>query len=477
MCIQPIKIRSFNPVSPQLAWIPCGKCEECRKSLKNSWSMRLALELETCQSKGWQVGFCTLTYNDENLPRFPPAALDYASYVDYGFPPADSLPPCFDRQQVRDFIVNLRRDLDSDFGAHGLKYMICSEYGSNTQRPHYHCVFSWPPEVSASQFFALICKYWHFGFVFPKDLNGGRDSHGYEHMPFVVQGSGRFAAAYAGKYCCKDMDFQKSLVGFRFDKKSKEFRNGDCFHIQNKSLGLSWLLDKSEDDLRKYLFKGIGFAGDEKLHQMPLYLRNKIYFSPLYIVERRVYDLNGVTLVRDGSILQKSDDDLKADGFRVEYKRLVRRQCTDFFHKNFKEIYKRKVDFWTDTFRSLSSEESFPLLQFVDSEWTPEKVVRQLEDVRKDLPFSYLAEFYVSRYGLPQKYQFDAPDVDVWAMRYTMRKIPDCFKDYPLIGEDVVKYMSNLVSLYLGFLGLSFATKDNIQERVERLRDFYKHLI
>lgn len=480
MCLTPFKIKSVNPVAPHLAWIPCGICEECRNSIKNSWSMRLALELQVAQQKGWQVGFCTLTYRDKDLPRFKPEALDFKHYADFGFPAADSLPPCFDRAQVRDFVVNIRRDLDSEYGAHGLKYMICSEYGSKTQRPHYHCIFAIPPECPSVDFFGLIKKYWKYGFVFPNDFNGGIDSHGYEHKPFLVAGSSRFAAAYAGKYCCKDMDFVKSLQGFKFDKKSKEFKNGDCFHIQNKSLGLSWLVGKSEDELRKYLFNGIGFAGDEKLHQMPLYLRNKIYFSPLYIVERKVFDLNGITLIRDGSILQKSDDVLKADGFRVEYKRLVRRKCTDFFHKNYREIFERKVNFWENTFKSMSDVSTFPPLNFCDDCLKVEDIVKKLEYFRSNVSFREIARFYVARYGLPEKYQFNIDDCDIWVMRYTMRVIPAffdvCLNDVSKLNSGDVDFMSSICSMYLGYLGLSFKVQSDLDKRVNKLKDLFKHM-
>lgn len=474
MCVQPFKIRSVNPVAPKLVFVPCGHCKECRQSLKNSWSMRLALELSVAQKKGWHVGFCTLTYSDACLPRFPREALA----EDAQFIPS-VMPSCFDKKQVRDFIINLRRDLDSEFGAHGLKYIVCGEYGSHTQRPHYHCVFAWPPDVPDLSFFNLIVKYWSkFGFVFPKDFRGGTDKKGHFHKPFVVDGDSRFAGWYAGKYCCKDLDFVNSLKGIKFERKSVEFRNGDCFHIQNKSLGLSWLVGKSEDDLRKALFKGVSFAGDEKLHQLPLYLRNKIFFCPLYIVERRVFDNEGncVNLIRDGSLLDRSDDSLIADGYRIEYKRLVRRKATEFFHKHYKEIFQRKVDFWSKTFESMTDVDTFPKLDFslLDDRLTPEKVVKDLKALLSDVSFKDLASYYVARFGLPYKYQFDGPDDIFWTFRYTMRQIPDAFKSASLIPKVYSEYMDNLCSMFLGFLSLSFPVDSVTDKRVEKIKDAYK---
>ena len=196
MCLTPIRVKSNNPNGLSKAFVPCGHCKQCREASRSAWSIRLSLELQQCQDNGWLVGFITLTYNDACLPHLPKHLC------------SDSV-PCFDKDQVREFIVNLRRDLCDDYNVTGLRYMVCSEYGSHTQRPHYHAIFSWSPEVfdsygklvggcSSSDFFALIKKHWKYGFVFPKDEIGGFDSHGYCHHPFLVRHSARFRCYHAG---------------------------------------------------------------------------------------------------------------------------------------------------------------------------------------------------------------------------------------------------------------------------------------
>lgn len=490
MCLTPFKIRSVNPVAPKLQFVPCGHCEDCRNSNKNAWSMRLSLELETARSNGWLIGFCTLTYNDENLPRFSDSAFDSSWLEEYKDVTYVS-PSCFDKQQVRDFVVNIRRDLDSDFNVHGLKYMICSEYGSDTQRPHYHCIFAWQGETifyddndakyvvgcSAENFFKLIKKYWKYGFVFPRDIKGGVDSHGHLHKPFIVDGTARFAAAYAAKYCCKDLSFVKSLNAFKFDKKSKAFKNGDCFHIQNKSLGLSYLTGRSAEQLRDLVFRGVSFAGDKRLHQLPLYLRNKIFFSPLYIVERKVYD--GIRLLDDQPLLDKSDDFLETLGFRVEYKRLVRRKCTSFFHENCREIFERKVKFWSETFKNLTSSDylsvKFNFSVFDDDFFTPRNLSHHLDCIRLGISFDDMARFMVARFGVPYKCQYDVEDVDMWSFRYTMSCVPDAFKKCPLISKEEYRFMTDLISFNLSILGLAFSDKSEFEKRVEKVRDMFKH--
>ena len=71
MCIIPMKIKGVRAASPVLQFVPCGHCDECRRAEKSGWSFRLGLELQKCIDNGWELGFCTLTYNDEHVPHIP----------------------------------------------------------------------------------------------------------------------------------------------------------------------------------------------------------------------------------------------------------------------------------------------------------------------------------------------------------------------------------------------------------------------
>lgn len=252
MCLRSVKVKSVSPYGVKRAFVPCGKCKDCRISYKSQWSLRLACELSARQEQGWYVCFCTLTYNDDNLPHVPN---DLIKDLDSSL----SSPSCFDRKHVRDFIVDIRRDLHEFYGVKGLVYMVCSEFGSHTRRPHYHCIFCVDPKCPPEIFYGYVKKYWKYGFVFPKDFRGGLDRKGHQHMPFLVKGTARFAGAYCAKYCCKDLDFDKSLARFSIDFKSKDWKRYQCFHVQSKGLGYSYLVGKSLSELEDIFLHGIHF--------------------------------------------------------------------------------------------------------------------------------------------------------------------------------------------------------------------------
>ena len=144
MCIEFLKIRAKNKYAPQGYFVPCGKCEECRRSLNSQWFFRLRSELDWCRRNAWNIGFFTLTYDDTHVPRFPEEMIKN----DWLYKEKGELPPmCFRRKDVRDFIDNIRKRLHERYRIAGIRYMVCSEYGSDpnyTQRPHYHGLICFP---------------------------------------------------------------------------------------------------------------------------------------------------------------------------------------------------------------------------------------------------------------------------------------------------------------------------------------------
>ena len=71
MCSHLMKIKSVRSNAPKYAYVPCGKCEECRRSQKSQWAFRLRCELDALWRKRWHIGFFTLTYSDECLQNCP----------------------------------------------------------------------------------------------------------------------------------------------------------------------------------------------------------------------------------------------------------------------------------------------------------------------------------------------------------------------------------------------------------------------
>lgn len=147
---------------------PCGHCVECVRKYQNDWMLRL--EDEASQ---WRTTmFATLTYSNPKVPFVKVegekliayryyfmkriAALPYkersrykddkTGFYDYLFPEriaqADSLlVPFADKRDVSNFMKRLRINfLRGEGRPLECKYFICSEYGPNTLRPHYHMI-------------------------------------------------------------------------------------------------------------------------------------------------------------------------------------------------------------------------------------------------------------------------------------------------------------------------------------------------
>lgn len=108
-CIAP-----FLKHRPVRTVVPCGKCNYCLQTKRADWSFRLIQELRNSRS----AYFLTLTYAEENLPV---SDLHNATLVP---------------KHVQDFIKRMREM--QEYGS--IRYYAVGEYGTKTQRPHYHAV-------------------------------------------------------------------------------------------------------------------------------------------------------------------------------------------------------------------------------------------------------------------------------------------------------------------------------------------------
>ena len=96
-------------------YVPCGKCEFCRKSRAREWAFRL--EQETKEKYSYNV---LLTYNDEKL------------YYKNG-------KPSLNKVHITQFLKRFRYYVDEIFGGR-LRFFLAGEYGGNFHRPHYHMI-------------------------------------------------------------------------------------------------------------------------------------------------------------------------------------------------------------------------------------------------------------------------------------------------------------------------------------------------
>lgn len=88
--------------------IPCGQCIGCRLQRQQMWAFRCLAEASQHRNN-W---FCTLTYSPESLPQH--GSLRHRDW------------------QL--FAKRARRRLGP------FRYLMCGEYGEQTQRPHYHAL-------------------------------------------------------------------------------------------------------------------------------------------------------------------------------------------------------------------------------------------------------------------------------------------------------------------------------------------------
>lgn len=92
--------------------LPCGNCLGCRWRAAQAWALRCHLELQQHHS----AAFTTLTYDDANKP------------------------PTLDKRELQLWLKRLRKHHARSKTARPIRFFACGEYGTATDRPHYHAI-------------------------------------------------------------------------------------------------------------------------------------------------------------------------------------------------------------------------------------------------------------------------------------------------------------------------------------------------
>lgn len=148
--------------------VPCGKCESCRIQSAKNWAARCLMEAFYSKDNF----FLTLTFDDDHLPEKVCTA------------------------DVSMFMKRLRNELGD-----GIRFFASGEYGTRSQRPHYHILlFNCPLEDlyivdGASKLFGskLIDRIWPYGM----------------HTIGAVSSS---SAAYVARYTAKKAGDRKGFL-------------------------------------------------------------------------------------------------------------------------------------------------------------------------------------------------------------------------------------------------------------------------
>ena len=233
--------RNFSPADKVGFYVADTDDVEYQDRRKYDWQMRIYAQMLKDSYEDYNIYFFTLTYSDRFLPKFEVTIPKSYDYVHKQTVDKVCTFDVFSRQDINRFITNLRQDLYRTFGITDMHYIICSEYGENTQRSHYHCMFAVPKSgfinggetktfVGPFTFHQLVNKHWsvvvsktrvpgkrgedafkvvrsQLGFVLPKFFDG-RFVNGRNQKPILVEKNNIVnASKYVSKYCTKDLSF------------------------------------------------------------------------------------------------------------------------------------------------------------------------------------------------------------------------------------------------------------------------------
>lgn len=296
MCISPLHI--YNPTKDFIFGdaykidIPCQHCNDCRQKNQKEWQFRAQEEFMFRVKQGYNVYFLTLTYSNENMP--------YCSFVDENTGEEKFSFPCFSRSHINEFTTWLRHKLYNDYNIKDSSFIICSEYGKITARPHYHIVLCVHASISSFKLHKLIKDYWmqNYGFVFPRNFDGGYDSKGVYHKPFQVTDVCK-AASYVSKYVCKDLAYTDAYPEFEILKNElkKIYKDSPtaenelayksvarCFPFLRVSKGFGACIEDKVKDIDDLLL-GINDVSRtiHKRRQIPSYNKRRILFNRHYV--------------------------------------------------------------------------------------------------------------------------------------------------------------------------------------------------
>ena len=316
MCLNPQTIR--NPTKsiykhggqPLLLDVPCGNCAECKKNKRIEWRFRTYHEVESTVKNGGYVYFDTLTYAPEHVPHISDFVdLDTINRTIQEYSSAKGVPVefindnmCFNSLHWRNFLKNLRRQLDYHYQGIKFNYFLTSEYGIDeryTHRPHYHILFFVNSRsMSPYDFSALVSKCWSYGrtdgipykernyvadHVFGYNL--GTNSETYRDYIKVSN--------YVSKYITKDSTFQNeinnrinALSQYIDDEElTKVKRNIDMFHRQSHGFGLSFLNNLTSEEYSTILNDGtVSIQDSERVVvtlPLPNYYKRKLFYNLL----------------------------------------------------------------------------------------------------------------------------------------------------------------------------------------------------
>lgn len=215
MCLNPIVIKTVDAFNlPVNQSVPCGKCIECFKDRQNSWKIRLQEESRDHK----YVYFFTLTYSDDHVPFVISSDGERLLHVS--------------KPDVQKWIKRNRISYERYFGrVIDLKYFVCSEYGPNTGRPHYHGVLF--TDISPT-FITSMFNDWKIRFGFTNFSEVGKSGNKKTKSRISSVGN------YVAKYCAKPPQLRTTCEQRTFDLIFQGVIPAP-FYLMSKGIGLNYV--------------------------------------------------------------------------------------------------------------------------------------------------------------------------------------------------------------------------------------------
>lgn len=189
------RVKLHNP-----SYVPCGKCYACNMNKKLSWLFRFQVEEEN----SLQSYFVTLTYDNDHLTDV-------------------------NKKHLQNYFRFLRRE------KHVFKYYAIGEYGTKTNRPHYHAAIFLQSQTQ-KKFEHDLEKKWNHGNILTQKLEIGS-------MNYVLHYHIRPKEPIPGKFTFSIMS--KGLGSQLFENKTmlNHLQNIDIrnFVIKNRSFNSTYI--------------------------------------------------------------------------------------------------------------------------------------------------------------------------------------------------------------------------------------------
>lgn len=211
--------------------VPCGHCEACLSRRATDWTNRMLIE-DSYSRCSW---FVTLTYGDTFVPVLTPEGQVVRGAIQGT--------PVLLKKDFQDFFKRLRHCFPSSKDEKYISYYCCGEYGSKTDRPHYHFIlFCKKDYYTFDEISRKVFRCWQFGI--------------YQVAP-VSPAAMRYVAKYAlKKSLCPDERFPP-------------------FSLMSKNISKEYVHDYGP--YHKGNIAHLKFFGNGNFSVLPRYLKERLY--------------------------------------------------------------------------------------------------------------------------------------------------------------------------------------------------------